>query len=946
MDYIRTNYSQFLWQPDNDPLSPMSIFTRPVVQILKEPPLKLVLVVPFILQMFAAVGLTGYLSLRNGQKAIDNLAAQLRSDITARIQQKLETYLKTPHQINLINATSYRQGALSLEEVESLKRHFWLQGLFSPDIGTIAVATERGEFIGANRAQNYIAVTQEATNGSLQRYKADAEGHPTQLILEKPNYDPRQRSWYRNAVKSGQPTWTPIDRSASSNRLDLSAVYPFYDSTKTIQGVFLVDISLSQISHFLRDLKISPGGQAFILEPNGDLVASSTLKKPFLILENQPRRLNALENQDSLVGAVAQQLQQQFGQLNRVSASKQLTVNWKDNPHFVQVTPFRDRFGLNWLIVVTIPEADLMGQIRTNTRTTIILCTAALFVATIVGLLTNHWVTSPIWQLSQASQKIALGASNPQLRQNIEEIGRAGNIHELVVLADSFNQMALQLQNSFSELARNNAELEERVAQRTASLVEAEAEMRALFTAMKEFVFVKDINGRYLKVASTDPRFVYKTDELIGKTEYDVFSRERADLFLGYIQEALETQTTVKAEYKFDSQGRDVWFSATISPILEGRPPDSPLAVIWVARDVTEQKMAEAKLQEQEHFLRLIVEHIPQQIFWKDANLVFKWCNRNWAEAAQLDSPEEAIGKTDYDLLSDRQIAEQFRESDRQIIEMDTPLLHVEAVKQKPGKDGQKIWLDINKIPIHDNQGNVIGILGVLEDITARKIAEEKSERLLLNILPAPIAEQLKQNPNPDSQVGIVIAEQFEAATILFADIVGFTPLSSRMPATELVNLLNHIFSAFDRLVERHGVEKIKTIGDAYMVVGGIPVPHNDHAEAIAKMALDMQQVITCLQPDIGQPINIRIGIHTGPVVAGVIGVKKFSYDLWGDTVNVASRMESSGEPGKIQVTAATYEFLKEKFLFEERGRIEVKGKGLMTTYWLIGLQKPTARIH
>lgn len=919
-----------------------------MVRIIKEPPLKLVLVVPFILQIFAAVGLTGYLSLRNGQKAIDNLAEQLRSDITARIQQKLETYLKTPHQINQTNVEFYRQGALNLQNVDNLKRHFWIQGLFSPDIGTIAVATEDGKFIGANRAQNYIAIADGSQkDGRLQRYTADANGKETQLILEKNNYDPRQRAWYQQAASSGNPTWTPIDRSASSNRLDLSAVYPIYDSKKTLQGVFLVDISLSQISQFLQHLYVSPRGQAFILEPNGDLVASSAIKKPFQASEDRPKRVNALESNDTLIGAVAQQLQQEFGQLNRVPDSQKLTVRWKDRDIFVEATPFRDRFGLNWLIVVTIPEADLMGQVRTNTHTTIILCMVALLMATIFGLIANHWVTRPIWELSQASQKIARDTRNPRLRQNIKEIGRSSNIHELVVLAESFNQMAVQLNTSFSDLENNNFELEQRVAERTASLTEAEAEMRAVFTAMKELVFIKDANGRYLKVASTDPRFVYKTDKLVGKTEHEVFpdNPELADRFVRYIREALDTKQSVMAEYQIKSQGKDIWFLATISPILEGRPKEYPPAVIWVARDITDRKLAEAKLQEQEEFMRLIVEHIPQQVFWKDANLVFKWCNRNWAESAQLSSPEEAIGKTDYDLLADRKVAKEFRQADRKVIETGIPQLHVEAIKQKPGKDGQKIWLDINKIPVRDARGNVIGILGVLEDITARKVAEEKSENLLLNILPKPIAERLKQNPNPDPQRGIAIAEQFDATTILFADIVGFTPLSSRLPATELVNLLDRIFSAFDRLAERHQVEKIKTIGDAYMAVSGVPVPCKNHAEAIANMALDMQQTIACFQPDLVQPIDIRIGIHSGPVVAGVIGFKKFSYDLWGDTVNVASRMESSGEPGKIQVTEATYEYLKDRFLLEERGAIEVKGKGKMKTYWLIGVKKPTERI-
>ncbi|NEP57181.1 MAG: PAS domain S-box protein, partial [Symploca sp. SIO2G7] len=228
-------------------------------------------------------------------------------------------------------------------------------------------------------------------------------------------------------------------------------------------------------------------------------------------------------------------------------------------------------------------------------------------------------------------------------------------------------------------------------------------------------------------------------------------------------------------------------------------------------------------------------------------------------------------------------------------------------------------------------------LLATIEDITKRKQAEEalrieqeKSERLLLNILPKPIAEQLKQNTS-------AIAEQFNDATILFADIVGFTPLSARMSPIELVSLLNQMFSTFDQLAEKHGLEKIKTIGDAYMVAGGLPIPRSDHAQAVAAMALDMQQAIAGFQVDRSEPFQIRIGINTGPVVAGVIGIKKFIYDLWGDTVNVASRMESQGMPGGIQVSVNTYNRLQNQFVFEKRGAIAVKGKGKMTTYWLKG---------
>ncbi|MEG4322289.1 MULTISPECIES: adenylate/guanylate cyclase domain-containing protein [unclassified Microcoleus] len=210
----------------------------------------------------------------------------------------------------------------------------------------------------------------------------------------------------------------------------------------------------------------------------------------------------------------------------------------------------------------------------------------------------------------------------------------------------------------------------------------------------------------------------------------------------------------------------------------------------------------------------------------------------------------------------------------------------------------------------------------------ALRLAQKKSDDLLLNILPAAIVENLKKGDGSP-------AERFESATVLFADLVDFTSLAARISPLELVDFLNKIFSKFDELTEKHCLEKIKTIGDAYMVAGGLPVARADHAEAIANMALDMQEAIADFQTDTGEPFQIRIGINTGPVVAGVLGTKKFTYDLWGDTVNVASRMELQGLPGYIQVTAAVYEQLKDGYVFEERGAIPVKGKGDMIAYWL-----------
>jgi class 3 adenylate cyclase len=206
----------------------------------------------------------------------------------------------------------------------------------------------------------------------------------------------------------------------------------------------------------------------------------------------------------------------------------------------------------------------------------------------------------------------------------------------------------------------------------------------------------------------------------------------------------------------------------------------------------------------------------------------------------------------------------------------------------------------------------------------------ERSERLLLNVLPAPIAARLKQGEE-------VIADGFPEVTVLFADLVDFTRRSQETTPERVVRVLDDLFSALDQLAERHGLEKIKTVGDAYMAVGGLPEPRPDHAQAVAEMALDVrEEVARHLDPG-GEPLAVRIGIDIGPVVAGVIGRRKFSYDLWGDTVNTASRMESLGVPGCIQVTERTYQRLRDGYRLQRRGLVAVKGKGEMVTYLLLG---------
>ena len=220
--------------------------------------------------------------------------------------------------------------------------------------------------------------------------------------------------------------------------------------------------------------------------------------------------------------------------------------------------------------------------------------------------------------------------------------------------------------------------------------------------------------------------------------------------------------------------------------------------------------------------------------------------------------------------------------------------------------------------------------------LTGLRSAQERAENLLLNILPGSIAERLKKSPQ-------TIADQFPTASVLFADVVDFTPRSDGLTATEVVGLLDRLFGEFDTLAERYGLEKIKTIGDAYMVASGVPDPRPDHARVLALLALDM---VAATRSDgaVGDlDLVLRIGINSGPVVAGVIGRKRFLYDLWGDAVNTASRMESQGTPDRIQITRATYELLKDEFDCEYRGTVPVKGKGDMETWYLLARRELAA---
>lgn len=451
----------------------------PLFQRVLTLPLRVALVVPFILQISAAVGLTAYLSLKNGQEAVNEVASQLRYEITARIHQHVTDYMETPQLVTQINANAVQFGELDLNNGRRLERHFWQQMQIFTSLSPIAFGNEQGEIHSVDRLSNgslVIRVIDPSTGGAYHTYTTDNQGDRVTLIRSSQTFDPRTRPWYTKAVETGQPTWTDIYPYFSSAGLAISASRPFYDEG-TLLGVTNATLSLSQLSDFLRGLTIGRSGQTFIMEHSGNLVASSTSEQPFVSTQSetgpQLSRLAATASRNAVTRQTAQHLQTEFANLKAIQQTQQLDFAIDRQRQFVQVTPFNDRYGLEWLIVVVVPEADFMERIEANRRATIWLCLAALLLATAIGILTSQWISGPILRLSAASRKIADG----ELTQTVPVQG----IKELQVLAQAHNQMAHQLQASFTVLANTNEVLEQRVEQRTAELQERTLQLQQAY---------------------------------------------------------------------------------------------------------------------------------------------------------------------------------------------------------------------------------------------------------------------------------------------------------------------------------------------------------------------------------------------------------------------------------------------------------------------------------
>ena len=464
--------------------------------ILKQLPhrvsLRSALVLPFIVQIFLAVGLTGYISLRNGQRAVNEVASQLRQEISNRIHEKLTDHSEIPHLINQVNADAVRRGELQTQNLES-ERYFWRQIQYLDDVTWLYFGSAvDGSFIGVTQTTQdelQVVINDSSTDFLGHYHRLDQVGNRQTLLRINPEvYDARTRPWFQTAVAADAAVWSDIYGSVGIPQLIVSAVLPVYDNEGDLLGVTGVDFSLDDIGQFLQSIEIGQTVQAFVMDTAGGLVASSTEEKPYQGKDNNVlERTSAVNSDHPLTRQTAQFLAETLD-LSDLPDHTQLNFTTGGQRQFVQVSTFADQRGLDWVIVVVVPEADFMEQIDRNTRTTVLLCLGALAIATALGVFTARRITQPILQLSQSSQALAQSTREKQMDTVDSLPVHTRGIRELETLAQSFNDMGEQLRDSFRALARSNEELEGRVQQRTAALLEAKETADAANRAKSEFL--------------------------------------------------------------------------------------------------------------------------------------------------------------------------------------------------------------------------------------------------------------------------------------------------------------------------------------------------------------------------------------------------------------------------------------------------------------------------
>jgi HAMP domain-containing protein len=420
---------------------------------------------PFLIQICLAVGLTGYLSIRNGQQAVNELARKLEQSSSKQVEQHLNSYLALPPKLNQVNISAIESGNLNLQDLRNLGQTLCSQ-IQNFDVGYISFGNPQGHFIGVERLDDGKLLINEQspnTQGKLDVYPANQKCNREPRTDSKSGYQPLEESWYAEAAKAGKPIWSSIyNWDDKPEVISVAASYPLYTADRKLRGVVSIDLILTQLSTFLKNLKVSASARTFLIERNGLLIASSTDEPPYKLVNGTAQRLKAVDSKDPVIRGTTQKLTAQFQQLGAIKGENRLETTIDGQRHFLHIRPWQDALGLDWLIVLAMPESDFLGQVQDNTRQTVILCFLALLGAAIVGIYTSRWIVRPIQQLSAAARDLAQGKWQTTVPES--------SITEIDTLARSFNRMTQQLQAQMSDLTQDKQALQDRVADQTQTL--------------------------------------------------------------------------------------------------------------------------------------------------------------------------------------------------------------------------------------------------------------------------------------------------------------------------------------------------------------------------------------------------------------------------------------------------------------------------------------------
>jgi len=678
-------------------------------------PLGLVLIVPFVLLTMGAVGLVAYFSYRSGQRAVEDLALQLMDETGDRINQKLDDYLDVPLQINQLNEKAVRLGQIDVQDLANLEVRLWNQLTQFETIATVMFLSPEGRFRTANRANGVtdlidMTVADFSQSLVMTTYWVDDRGRKQEAYKTVTGIDVRRdRPWYRMAVATGQPGWSPVFQSADHNILALNAYQPVYEpQTQTLLGVFSVNVSLNQLSQFLSTLEGVRSGEVFILEPDGHVIASSADGSPFRVQtaadgQQSLTRLTPDQSQSPLIRAAYQEAQAAFGDLFLLRKIQRTVMHLEGDRYFLEAFPF-EKEGLNWQVVLVVPEADFMGQIDGNLYRTLLLSAATLGLAIALGLLTARWIARPISHLSRASAALAAGEWHPDLAE-------ASPIAELNSLSQSFQQTAAQLQQSFHRVKT--------------ALAESDARFSRVFRNSPDPIAITDAkSGRFLDVNDSFLQFSeYARQDLLGRTsaELNISANPQQDLHLA---EQVQREGMVRSfEYAYWTKtGRSGTALLSIEFIeLEGQD-----CMLTVAKDISDRKQLEQALLASEARLSNILDSAIAAV-----SRFRVYPDGSW-EIEHISAGVEAIsGYTPDGLKADQELWTRcILPTDWQRVE---PVLYADIQAERSGtyeyrfrhRSGTLEWLSQTNISRWDAAQNCWLVTAVTSNITTRKRTEE-----------------------------------------------------------------------------------------------------------------------------------------------------------------------------------------------------------------------------